>query len=50
MAGLSELSVDLPVLIDHSTCGVLKWLSPIMTGASLEPIPASRQRCHSGVF
>src|ERR1700685_2334289 len=44
------LSRASPVFTDQRYRRVLKGASPMTTGASLAPIPCSRQRCHSGVF
>src|SRR5579863_3746695 len=49
-AGPTPLSRASPVFTDHKNRRVLKGASPMTTGASLAPIPCSRQRCHSGVF
>src|ERR1700691_4712381 len=49
-AGPTPLSRASPVLTDQRYRRVLKGASPMTTGASLAPIPRSRQRCHSGVF
>src|SRR6202034_2884193 len=49
-AGPTPLSRASPVCTDQRYHLVLKGASPLPTGASLAPIPCSRQRCHSGVF
>src|SRR3984957_11408643 len=49
-AGPTPLSRASPVFTDQRYRRVLKGASPMTTGASLAPIPCSRQRCHSGVF
>src|ERR1700728_3759745 len=49
-AGPTALSRASPVFTDQRYRLVLKGASPMTTGASLAPIPCSRQRCHSGVF
>src|SRR5580692_5779077 len=49
-AGPTPLSRASPVFTDQRYRRVLKGASPMTTGASLAPMPCSRQRCHSGVF
>src|SRR5208337_3717954 len=49
-AGPAQASCIRRVFIDHSVLGVLNAVSPMITGASLAPIPCLRQRCHSAVF
>src|ERR1700722_8881788 len=49
-AGPTAPSRASPVFTDQRYRRVLNGASPMTTGASLAPMPCSRQRCHSGVF